>query len=255
MADFLDSLGAGVAQFQDTFGVVGMNNGASLIRAAALGKPVQGSYKVGFNGSDNQASINNRVYIKIPSYYCPNGTLTYALSSEKNLGWQGIYFPVTPTVRQDYKANWVATAPQQSNYAIYSYNNTDVGTISVSGQFPVQTPDEGYYWLATINALRSLTKMRTGRDQVPGAPPPVCRFFAYGANIYDNIPVVIGDFSIELPSDVDYVTSYNFNGQLTKVPTLSTITMNLIPVYSRREMSNFSVDKFVKGTLDGQGYL
>ena len=60
---------------------------------------------------------------------------------------------------------------------------------------------------------------------------------------------------IELPADVDYITSYNFNGGQTKVPTLSTITVNLIPVYSRREMSSFGVDQFIKGGLDGKGFV
>ena len=254
MTDLTGAFNSGVSFIQDTFG--NSSAGTNLLRLAALGKPVQGSYKVGFGDLSNQQSINNRVYIKIPTYYTPNGTMLTALSGENGLnGWQGIHFPVTPTIRQDYKANWVASNPQQSNYAIYSYNNSDVGTISVSGQFPVQTQDEGFYWLATITALRSLIKMRTGKDQVPGAPPPVCRFFAYGGNIYDNVPVVIGDFNIELPNDVDYITSYNFNGGQTKVPTLSTITVNLIPVYSRREMSNFGVDKFIKGALDGKGFV
>lgn len=255
MADFIDNIKTGFAEFQDTFGSAGIGNGASLVRAAALGKPIQGSYQIGFTSAGNQASINNRVYLKIPEYYTPNGSMTYTLSGEKNLGWQGIYFPVTPSIKQDYKANWTASSPQQSNYAIHSFNNSDVGSITVSGQFPVQSAEEGYYYTATINALRSLIKMRTGKDQVPGAPPPVCRFYAYGADIYENVPVVIGDFSIDLPADVDYITSYNFNDQPNKVPALSTITLTLIPVYSRREMAAFSVDSFVKGGLSGKGYV
>jgi hypothetical protein len=73
--------------------------------------------------------------------------------------------------------------------------------------------------------------------------------------VYENIPVVVGGFSIDLPNDVDYITGFNFGNRVNKVPTLSTISMTLIPVYSRREMSAFGVDQFISGALDGRGYL
>lgn len=253
MADIMGALSTGLAQVQDTFGNSTIGN--ELLRAAALGKQPQGTYPIGFTSGNSEASLKNRVYIKVPDYYTPSGSLTAALSEQKGLGWQGIFFPVTPTIRQESKANWTASAPQHSNYAIYSYNNSDVGNISVSGQFPVQNSNEALYWTATVNALRALTKMRTGNDQVPGAPPPVCRFFAYGASVYENVPVVISDFSIELPADVDYISSTTVTGAPNKVPSLSTISMTLVPVYSRREMANFSVDKMVNGGLNGLGYL
>lgn len=258
MAGFLDTLKTGFAEFQDTFGAGGLNNGAALIRAASAGKAQQRPFEVGFTSYSISQSIEHRVYIKVPTYYTQSRELTGALAgkdtSSYGAGWQGIYFPVTPTIRQDSKANWVAANPQQSNYAVYSYNHSEVGTISVSGKFPVQTANEAYYWLSTVNALRALTKMRTGKDQVPGAPPPVCRFYAYGSSVYENVPVAIGDFSIELPENVDYISSADLTSSF-KAPALSTITVNLIPVYSRRQMAAFSVGGMLNGSLNGQGYL
>lgn len=241
---------------QDTFS--NTQNGSTLIRQAAMGNISGSNFKIGFTSLGSAASIKNRVYIKVPKIYYEEGTKLQLLSGENGkTGWDGIYFPVTPTIRQDAKANWTASNVQQSNYAIYSYNNSDVGSISVSGQFPVQTQREALYWLSTVHALRSLTKMRTGNDVVPGAPPPVCRFFAYGRDVYENVPVVIQSYSIELPADVDYITGYNTQNIQNKVPTLSSITLTLLPVYSRREMSRFTVDGYVQGSpiLEGKGYL
>jgi hypothetical protein len=247
------------ASAQEVWGSGQLTNGQSIIRTAAADRVLNSTVKVSFTSQERQASLESRVYLKIPNQYWPVGSITQVLDSNptgSNPGaWAGIYFPVTPTVKQDTKVNWNPANIQHSNYAVYSYQNTDVGTISVSGQFPVQNRQEAVYWLATVHALRAITKMRTGNDTLAGSPPPVCRFNAYGANVYENIPVVVGGFSIDLPSDVDYITGFNFGNRVNKVPTLSTISMTLIPVYSRREMSNFSVDQFISGALDGRGYL
>jgi hypothetical protein len=255
MSGFLDSLGRGFATFQDTFGAGQLTNGAALVRQAANGKINSGNFRIGFTSLGTESSIQNRVYIKIPKQYFLEGTKLLALSDDRRNGWGGIYFPVTPSIRQDVKANWQATNVQHTNYAIYSYSGSDAGTISISGQFPVQTQQEAFSWLATINALRALTKMRTGNDVIPGAPPPVCRFFAYGPDIYNGVPVVIGSFSIDLPADVDYLTGFNIEGFETKVPVLSTLNLTLLPVYSRRELSRFGVDGYLRNDRGLEGFI
>lgn len=255
MSDFIDGLKRTFATFQDTFGSQQLNNGQALVRRAANGSSSYGDFRVGFTSLGTESSLQNRVYIKIPKEYYPEASKLIALSDDKRTGWGGIYFPVTPSIKQDIKANWQPTNVQHSNYAIYSYSGSDSGTISVSGQFPVQTQQEAFSWLATIHALRALTKMRTGNDVVPGSPPPVCRFYAYGPDIYNGVPVVIGSFSIDLPNDVDYLTGFNLEGFETKVPVLSSISITLIPVYSRRELSRFSVDGFIRGDRGLEGFV
>lgn len=252
MGDLVDSITNGFAQFQDTFPPA--QYGANLIQQAANGRITGTSFKIGFASLGSESTIQNRVYLTLPKEYWAAGTKLQILGNDK-LGWGGIYFPVTPSIKQDPKANWTATSPQHSNYQIYSYVNSEVGPITVSGQFPVQSQQEAYYYAATLTALRALTKMRTGNDSVPGAPPPVCRFNAYGIDMFENVPVVVGGFSIDLPADVDYITGYNFNGIENKVPVLSTITMTLLPVYSRAEMGRFGVDAYIAGTLPNRGYI
>lgn len=253
MADF--SWVGLAATAQDLYGGANLTNGASLVRLAANGRAINSNFKIAFSSKISGNAINDRVYLKIPEQYRPQGSLTQLLSGTDGQAWDGIYFPTTPSIKQDSKANWNASNVQHSNYAIQSFVNSDPGSITVSGQFPVQTQIEAYFWLATVHALRALTKMRTGQDVLPGAPPPVCRFNAYGANVYENVPVVVSSFSIDLPSDVDYMLGYDFSGVSNKVPVLSTISITLTPVYSRREMSAFGVDKFISGRLDGSGYL
>ena len=68
----------------------------------------------------------------------------------------------------------------------------------------------------------------------------------------DNVPVVVSSFRQELPEGVDYYTlgknieSFGGSGysnyDLTSVPALSTITVNLFPMYSRAETQKFNVN-------------
>jgi hypothetical protein len=91
--------------------------------------------------------------------------------------------------------------------------------------------------------------------------------------------VIVSSVKIDLPDTVDYYNTYplpstlatgneavygawdNFNNTSNSVPTLSTISLTLIPVYSRDEQLNFSVEKFLKGEYAktssslGKGYL
>lgn len=269
MADnnsLLDSAAAAGKSFYSNFQYVA-TNGTELVQSAAGGNVVNSNFQISFQKFNGENSIKNRVYLTVPSYYWKYGTAGNSLS-EYGGGYGGIYFPVTPSIKQDYKANWTPTNAPHTNFGVYSYSNSQAGPISVSGQFPVQNSEEAEYWTATVAVLRALVKMRTGKDSIPGAPPPVCRFNAYGTDIFDNVPVVLTDFSITLPDDVDYITGANQQGNSgllgkilgqtipsNKVPTLSTISMTLVPVYSRREMANFSVDSFVNGSLSGRGYL
>jgi hypothetical protein len=113
--------------------------------------------------------------------------------------------------------------------------------------------------------------MRTGspifKDNFAGAPPPVCRLNAYGANMLNNVPVAIASFRVDLPADVDYYSSNQsidlpgtnppLFSQTNLIPTVSTIVMSLIPMYSRNEMLGYNVQKWIDGNTDMQkrGYL
>ena len=117
-------------------------------------------------------------------------------------------------------------------------------------------------YLGTIHLLKRLTRMQTGNDGNPVSPPPICRLDAYGNYMIKNVPVAVGNFKIELTDGTDYYritqrpplpsdqpltnSSYDIYGQ-NFVPISSTISMSLVPMYSREEMLNFSVDSWAGG--------
>ena len=64
--------------------------------------------------------------------------------------------------------------------------------------------------MACIHFLRMVTKMWFGGSSSEsrmkqGTPPPVLLFDAYGQYMFNQLPVVVTQFSVTLPKDVDYV--------------------------------------------------
>jgi len=86
--------------------------------------------------------------------------------------------------------------------------------------------------------------MAYGSTSNQGAPPPIILLNGYGDYVFKNVPCVIQSFSVDLPTDVDYIYCPEIN---TYAPTRSTITVVAQPTYSRSEIHKFSLDTFVKG--------
>jgi hypothetical protein len=101
--------------------------------------------------------------------------------------------------------------------------------------------------------------MKFGNDHDAGSPPPVCRFDAYGDYMMHNVPVSIASWRHELPDGVDYIAVGRQGSPPTyghsMVPVLSTISLTLNVMYSRREMLQHSVDNWMTGSLRGLGYI
>jgi hypothetical protein len=260
--DLLGKTGRAVSK--DFLQQSGLGRLAGTISQLRLGKKVAGAkappnFDVRFEGAKDF-----RVKLKVPSQFLtPSGYLT--MWPIVNNG--GIVFPFTPSISQEYTANYSAMNPTHSNYTQYFYKNSAAGAISVSGKFSVQNEEDAYLWLSTCHILRALTKMKFGTDINAGAPPPVCRFFAYGEQQYYNVPVVIQSFKVDLPDNVDYYATRlnDETGQISgdaptgnMVPTISQISLTLLPMYSRQELLGVKqVDDYLQGApnLRRQGYL
>jgi hypothetical protein len=193
------------------------------------------------NANGTTPAVDTRVKIKVPNEYL----LGFARGGEfleltRN---GGIVFPYTPQISYEHKADFSPLAPIHSNYPVYFYQRSSVTPISIQGKFTVQNENDASIYLSTVHLLRALTKMRSGDDPSAGSPPPVCRLFAYGLFSLDNVPVSISSVKIDLPDSVDYFSTGNNNRIFgtTAVPTLSTISVTCIPMYSRSEMQNFTV--------------
>jgi hypothetical protein len=149
-----------------------------------------------------------------------------------------------------------------SNFAQYFYKNSSVSPINIQGKFSVENSRDAEIYIATMHLLRALTRMRSGGatsgDADSGAPPPVCRLFAYGNYMLNNIPVVVSNFKQEFPTDVDYYkldNSWQY-GQNTFIPIMSTLSVTLLPMYSRAEQATFGVDSYLgSDDLRKKGFL
>lgn len=176
-------------------------------------------------------------------------------------------FPYTPTIIISHSSNYNSLNPVHTNYPFQIYENSQSDDITITGEFIVENAAEGQYWVAVIHYLRTMTKMFYGTD---GAPPLACRLSGYGDYVFNNVPVVISNFTVDLPSDVDYIAvplSVNIgededgapisNSGTTWAPTASQISVTLKPTYSRRRVSTFNLNDFVEGKYinGGEGFI
>jgi hypothetical protein len=180
-----------------------------------------------------------------------------------------------------HSANYNAISPTHTNYSTQAYKNSTVDQITVSGQFFNETEEEAKYWLGMLQYLRSVTKMAYGQGNgdLQGAPPPVLRFSGYGDYVFNGVPVVVSNFTLDLSPDTDYI-SVNVGGSTSAlsssiqalnktgaqipgaqngnvhVPVQSLVSVTLVPTYSRREQEKFNLKDFVSGSLvKGGGYI
>jgi hypothetical protein len=197
-----------------------------------------------------------RVKLRVPNEYLTGKAAGPSNILQKN---GGILFPYTPQISMENTANYSAQNPLHSNYPLYFYKNSSISPINVTAKFTVQNEFEGAVLLSIIHMLRALTKMKFGNDPDAGAPPPVCRFDAYGDYMMFNVPVSIASWRHELPDGVDYISVGRKGSPTTyghsMVPTMSTISLTLNPMYSRREMLEYNTKNWLSGSLERRGYL
>ena len=191
-----------------------------------------------------------RVSISIPDVILDNGDILAPLressgSSAFNTGNRMI-FPFNPTVLLSHSANYSQIQPTHTNYPYNAYENSQVDAITITGEFYQENENDAKYWIACLHFLRSATKMFYGNSSPLGNPPVVCRLNGYGKHILNNMPVVITNFTTDLPVDVDYIQC-TVNGLPNYVPTQSSITVTLQPQYARRSQSGFSLNQYASG--------
>jgi len=186
----------------------------------------------------------------------------------------GMFWPLTPMMQIQHMANYDALSMTHSNMPHQSYVNSQVDSMNIIGEFPVQNYQDAQHWVATVNFLRTATKMFFGQDGgtgLKGNPPPILHLYGYGDHMFNKVPVVLNSFNVELRQGIDYIsTVQNESGYLTSrtrdrmglaeleqnqtwAPTLSNISVLVTPIYSRDSMKNFSMKRFVRGELNGKG--
>ncbi len=196
------------------------------------------------------------------------------------LSTDGVIFPYVPTVTVSHTAKYNSQPLTHSNYANHFYESSEVNQIQIAGDFTVQNTNEALYLIAVLYFFRATTKMFYGQsEKFQGSPPPIVYLDGYGQHYLPHVPCVVTQFSHTMPQDVDYIeyatpyvdssgTTYDNYGNpvarsntgsvesvRTRIPTASTITISLQPVYSRKKQAEFNYSSFARGELISGGYL
>ena len=191
--------------------------------------------------------------------------------------FDGMFWPLTPSMVIQHSANYNALAQTHSNYPFQAYQNSQVDQMNIIGEFPVQNSEDAKHWIATVQFLRGITKMFFGGDNanpLKGNPPPILFLNGYGQHMFSNVPVVVNSFNVELRSGIDYISTkgkayvppagpaIDPTGMLPQVrndetttyaPTLSNISVLITPIYSRESIGkNFNLRDFFAGKLSGR---
>lgn len=132
--------------------------------------------------------------------YGSNGILTPLRATN------GLVWPYQPTITYEQNVDYQAMELVHANQEMFAYNRTNSLKLVVNGDFTVQNQQEGVYALAAIHFLRTVTKMYFGENEPnAGVPPPVLLFDAYGSYMFNQLPVIVTNFSVILTNDIDYV--------------------------------------------------
>lgn len=228
--------------------------------------PTESSLNNTFFGGSRQQFKNNK-------QKSPNQVL-WPLAEEG-----GVTFPLTPSIIIQHAATYNAMALTHSNYPFHAYAHSEVPSFTITGEFPVQNFEDAQYWVAMLHFFRSVTKMFFGGDDSnKGNPPPILQLSGYGNYVFNNVPVVVTNFNVDMRADVDYICTTqntrtgeggvnlqalyndlnpglvsNPDSNSTWAPALSTVTLQLQPIYSRESVKKFNMRDFVNGRLSGGG--
>jgi hypothetical protein len=172
-----------------------------------------------------------------------------------------VVFPYTPQITLSHTAHYAEENLTHSNYTYPFFQSSSVSSINITGKFTAKNATDAAYVIAVQHFFRTVSKMFYGdADPKAGVPPPVLRLDGHGDYQFKNIPIVIKNFTVNLPPDVDYITGYitSPNGSATqqtnptRVPVIQEISIECLPLWSRTQISQkFSLTDFAKGTLLG----
>lgn len=209
--------------------------------------------------------------------------MSQILSSSKLLAQlyttNGMVWPYQPDIQYSQEVEYTQVSMVHANQDFYAYTKTPSVKLTCSGEFTVQNQTEGIYALACLHFLRTISKMYFGQSQNPGTPPPVLLFDAYGKYMFNKLPVIVTQFTANMPKDIDYVpvnldnlnnqlnvqqngltsraTSNLFGNNLINVsrdgliwlPAVFTIGVNMTVQNTPARLRNFDLEKFRTGTI------
>lgn len=162
----------------------------------------------------------------------------------------GVIFPYTPTITYSHQVNYTNGTVVHANQDYLFYNNTSAVQFQLSAKFSVQNDTEAEYYLAAKHFFSTAAKMFFGDtdEERRGLPPPILIFSGYGDLMINNLPVVMNNFIVDLPDDVDYVDA-NVLGTTNQVPSLSTFQLTFTVQNTPVKQRSFNFGEFASGNL------
>ncbi len=242
---------------QARLGIAGLLNGAASTKANTTA-PVSWITQNGGTQSAGVLADDWRIRLSV----APKSSLLYNNHTNKFLqpilNTCGVIFPVTPNLQVTHTAKYSPTSLTHSNYGMHFYEGSEVASIMIAGEFPIQNIEEGQYLLAAIYFFRAATKMFWGEnDEFAGTPPPMLFLDGYGAHYFPHVSCVVTSFQHSLPDNVDYidVPTLDGTGEKTRLPTLSTLSVTVQPLMSRTAAHKFDLEEFAHGKMITGGYM
>ena len=195
-------------------------------------------------------------------FYSRLGNADYLLKPIKDSG--GLVWQYTPTLFLSGSAEYSQALAQGMNYPINTFINGRAPDLPVTADFTANDIYEARYLLAVMTFLRVASKAYFGDTAVAtgryGTPPPVLLFEYLGEHGFHEVPVVVTNYTMELPGDVDYVPVEtgigSEGGEVTYVPTKSNITVNLTPTYTPHKLRRrFDLESIANGRAYKDGFI
>lgn len=186
-----------------------------------------------------------------------NNEANYLLKPLDDAG--GLIWQYTPTIFLSGSAEYNEALMQGMNYPINTFISSRPPDIPITADFSANNIYEARYLLAVMTFLKICTKGYFGDDAVAkgtaGTPPPVLLFEYLGDHGFNKVPVVVTNWSMQLPDNVDYVP-VQVADQVTYVPTMTNIMINLKPQYTPHKLRRrFSLEAITSGAAYKDGFI
>lgn len=196
----------------------------------------------------------------------------------------GLVFPYNPTISESLNSRYDVTELVHGNENVHTFRNNDNVRITLTEcVWTADTWDQAVYTLGVIHFFRSYRMMDFGRGK-SGRPPSPMWFSAYGAYLYNAVPVLVERVEFSFPADIDYVgvpnpgtTDYQSQtltystsvslgfpanllsqtGDFTWIPvkftvaTISLVVQNRVGYWTNADGKGFDLDQFKAGKLIG----
>ena len=190
----------------------------------------------------------------------------------------GMMFPYRPSI------TWTSNiqyGTQSLTHTIqdfkYFIRNSSI-TFNITGMFSCENNDTASYTFACLHFLRSVSKMHFGgfnsnslsnnivqgllttsssavgnsNDSFVGLPPAPLVISGYGDYMFNNLNVILESFSMNLKSEVDYV-SFSVNGSTVWLPVMCEISLQLTTQNTPQKCREFNHSDFANGSLLKRG--